>query len=98
MKKFASLLLLALAAQAHAQLSVDDSVTFKIKNVNSGLVLSIPNATQTAGTRLAQSNDDGASDKLWHFIPMGSGQYNIENMATHQVMGVSSGSKANGAL
>ncbi|MEO7577894.1 MAG: family 43 glycosylhydrolase [Massilia sp.] len=98
MKRFAFILLFALAAQARAQSTVDDSVTFKIKNVKSGLVLNIPGANQTAGATLAQSNDDGASDKLWHFVPMGNGQYNIENMATHQVMGVSSGSTANGAL
>ncbi len=99
MKKYAYgfVLLFALVAQARAQVTVSDSVQFKIKNVNSGLVLAIPGASQSAGTGVIQWSDTGSAEQLWHFIPMGSGQYNIENMATHQLMGVSSGSKSNGA-
>ena len=99
MKKltFGLALLVALVGNAGAQTSVSDSVEFKIKNANSGLVLSIPGANQAAGTSVIQWTDNGTTDQMWHFIPMGNGQYNIENMATHQVMGVASGSKSNGA-
>ncbi|CAN7421027.1 family 43 glycosylhydrolase [Pseudoduganella sp. LjRoot289] len=100
MKKFAFgffAVLAALAAPARAQVTVSDSVQFKIKNVNSGLALGIPGASQSAGTGAIQWTDNGAGDQLWHFIPMGSGRYNIENLATHQVLGVANGSKTNGA-
>lgn len=91
-------ILLGMLSQAHAQVSVSDAVEFKLKNVKSGLVLSVPNASQTAGTSLIQWTDNSTADQRWHFIPMGSGRYNIENLATHQVLGISGGSRTNGAL
>src|ERR1700685_4630138 len=96
-------LLVCLAAGAtltlsgYAQVSVSDSVEFKLKNVNSGLVLGISGQSQTAGTSVVQWADNGTTDHLWHFMPMGSNQYNIENMLTHQVLGVQSASTSNGA-
>jgi len=99
MKRFAVglVLLTALATQARAQVAVSDAVQFKIKNVNSGLMLAIPGASQAAGTNVIQWSDTGGSEQLWHFIPMGGGRYNIENLATHQLLGVSGGSKSAGA-
>ena len=97
MKKLIFSLLVVLAAQAGAQVNVSSSVKFKIKNVNSGLVLSIPGASQGAGTSVIQWTDNGTADQFWHFMPMGNGQYSIENLATHQVLGVAGGSKSNGA-
>jgi arabinan endo-1,5-alpha-L-arabinosidase len=46
---------------------------------------------------VVQWTDNGTADHLWHFMPMGNGQYNIENMLTHQVLGVSNASTADGA-
>ena len=89
--------LFVLGSIAAAQVTVSDSVEFKIKNVNSGLVLGISGQSQTAGTSVVQWTDNGTPDHLWHFMPMGNGQYNIENMLTHQVLGISGASKSNGA-
>jgi len=74
MKKFIFLLLVVLAAHAGAQVNVSSSVKFKIRNVNSGLVLSIPGASQIAGTSVIQWTDNGTADQFWHFMPMGSGR------------------------
>ena len=77
--------------------TMDTGVQYKIKNLNSGLVLGIAGASQAAGTLVVQGTDTGAAEQLWHFMPMGNNQYNIENMLTHQVLGVASASTADGA-
>ena len=87
----------ALAAQVHAQATIDTSVQFKIKNVNSGLVLGVKGQNQTAGTIVLQWADNGAPDHLWHFVPMNNGQYQIENLLTHQLIGVAGGVTTDGA-
>ena len=100
MKRFlgsVALMIAMLCPSAYAQVTVSTSVEFKLQNVNSGLVLGLSGASQTAATKAVQWADNGASDHLWHFMPMGSGEYNIENMVTHQVLGVSNASTANGA-
>lgn len=88
---------LCLGVCAYAQVAVDDTYSYKIKNANSGLVLGISGMNQTAGTAVVQWSDNGTADHLWHFLPMGNNQYNIENMYTHQVLGISNASTANGA-
>jgi arabinan endo-1,5-alpha-L-arabinosidase len=85
------------AFSAHAAITINTSVQYKIKNVNSGLVLGIDGASQAAGSKVIQWTDNGTADHLWHFMPMGNGQYNIENMLTHQVLGVTNASTADGA-
>ena len=85
------------SVHAATPITVNTSVQYKIKNVNSGLVLGISGASQTAGAKVVQWADNGTTDHLWHFMPMGNGQYNIENMLTHQVLGVSSASTTDGA-
>lgn len=90
-------ILAALPAVVQAQITMNDSVEYKIKNVNSSLILGISGASQTAGADAIQWADNGTTDHLWHFIPMGDGEYNIENMLTHQVLGVSGASTSNGA-
>ena len=89
--------LAGMAFSAHAAITINTSVQYKIKNVNSGLVLGIDGASQAAGSKVVQWTDNGTADHLWHFMPMGNGQYNIENMLTHQVLGVSNASTADGA-
>jgi len=76
---------------------MDTSVQYKIKNLDSGLLLGIAGASQTAGTPAVQGSDSSGPEQLWHFMPMGNSQYNIENMLTHQVLGVTSASTAEGA-
>ncbi len=39
----------------------------------------------------------GTTDTNWHFMPMGNDEYNVENMLTHQVLGILSASTAIGA-
>jgi arabinan endo-1,5-alpha-L-arabinosidase len=95
---FASMAILAtLTVIAHAQVTMNYSVEYKIKNVNSGLVLGVSGASQTAGAQLVQWADNGTADHLWHFMPIGTNVYNIENMNSHQVIGVSGASTSDGA-
>jgi arabinan endo-1,5-alpha-L-arabinosidase len=79
------------------QAKIDNSYQLKIKNVSSGLLLSITGQSQTAGAGLSQAADTGAADQLWHVMPMTGLQYNIENLLTHQVAGITSASTASGA-
>jgi len=91
-------ILATLPAFAHAQVTMSTSVEYKIKNVNSGLILGISGASQTAGASVVQkATSTTTSDIDWHFIPMGNNEYNIENMLTHQLLGVSGASTSNGA-
>lgn len=77
---------------------LNDSYTYTLANAASGSDLSISGQSQTVGTALTQQAASGAGPEIdWHFIPMSSGQYNVENMLTHQVMGVSSASTSTGA-
>ena len=61
-----------------------------------GLVLGISGQSQTAGANVVQEST-GTSDTYWHFIPMNNSQYNMENMLTHQLMGISNASTSIGA-
>lgn len=78
--------------------AMGDTYTYTLKNAASGMVLGISGQSQTVSTNVVQeSSSTTTTDIQWHFIPMGSSEYNIENMLTHQVMGVSSASTASGA-
>jgi arabinan endo-1,5-alpha-L-arabinosidase len=81
--------------------AMNDSDPYTLTNLASGLALSVSGQSQTAGAALAQetiqAGSSSSSDALWHFLPMSNSQYNIENMLTHQVAGVSSASTAAGA-
>jgi arabinan endo-1,5-alpha-L-arabinosidase len=70
--------------------NVSDTYNLTFTNDASGMVLGIAGQSQVAGTALAQESGTGATDDNWHAMPMGSSQnqYNIENMLTHQVMGI----------
>jgi len=80
--------------------TVGDTNQFTLTNVSSGLVLGIAGQSQVAGAALAQESATGATDDMWHAMPMGTSQneYNIENMLTHQVMGISNASTAAGTM
>lgn len=78
--------------------SVDDANQYTLTNAASGMVLGISGQSQTAGANVVQEpSATTTSDIDWHFMPMGNGDYNIENMLTHQVVGISSASTATGA-
>jgi arabinan endo-1,5-alpha-L-arabinosidase len=80
--------------------SVSDTYQFTLTNASSGLVLGIAGQSQTAGAALAQEIATSATtDASWHAMPMGTNQlqYHVENMLTHQVMGISNASTAIGA-
>ncbi|MGB0072058.1 MAG: family 43 glycosylhydrolase [Terracidiphilus sp.] len=78
--------------------AVDDSDQYTLMNAASGMELGISGQSQTAGTDLVQeATAKTTTDVDWHFIPMNNDVYNIENMLTHQVMGVSNASTAAGA-
>ena len=81
---------------------ISDAYGFTLTNVSSGLVLGIAGQSQVAGTALAQETNAGSAttDDMWHAMPMGSTQeqYNLENLLTHQLMGISAASTATGAV
>jgi arabinan endo-1,5-alpha-L-arabinosidase len=78
--------------------SVDDSNQYTLTNSVSGMVLGISGQSQSAGTNVVQEPSSTAtSDIDWHFMPMSNNTYNIEDMLTHQVMGILSASTSTGA-
>lgn len=78
--------------------SMSDSYEYTLTNAASGMVLGIASQSQTAGADVAQeSASSGTGDIDWHFIPMNNDQYNVENMLTHQVMGISNAATTSGA-
>jgi arabinan endo-1,5-alpha-L-arabinosidase len=82
--------------------SISDAFGFTLTNASSSLVLGIAGQSQVAGTALAQETNAGAAttDDTWHAMPMGANQleYNVENLLTHQVMGIANASTDAGAV
>jgi arabinan endo-1,5-alpha-L-arabinosidase len=82
--------------------TVLDSNQYQIKNAASGMVLGIEGQSQSAGASLVQESNTGSTDSMWHFMQQVdlSGDYraNIENMLTHQVIGLSSAPPVQGAV
>ena len=78
--------------------SMGDTYTYTFKNAASSMVLGISGQLQTAGTNVVQeSSSTTTNDIYWHFMPMGSNEYNVENMLTHQVLGILNASASTGA-
>jgi arabinan endo-1,5-alpha-L-arabinosidase len=78
--------------------SVSDTDQFTLTNNVSGMVLGISGQSQTAGTNVVQeASSTTTSDIDWHFLPMGNSKYNVENMLTHQVLGILNASTSAGA-
>ncbi|MGH9599331.1 MAG: family 43 glycosylhydrolase [Terracidiphilus sp.] len=78
--------------------SMNDSVQYTLTNASSSMVLSIAGQSQTAGADVVQEpSGTTTADIDWHVIPMNNNQFNVENMLTHQVMGVNSASTSAGA-
>lgn len=79
-----------------------DSDQFQIKNVASSTVLGIAGQSQLAGTDIVQESNTNSTDSMWHFMQQvdSTGNYlaNIENMLTHQVIGLSATPPAGGVV
>jgi arabinan endo-1,5-alpha-L-arabinosidase len=65
---------------------------YQIKNAASGMVLGISSQSQTAGANVVQEANTNSTDSMWHLVPnvYADDRMNIENMLTHQVIGLSS--------
>lgn len=80
--------------------AMGDTDTYTFKNAASGLELGINGQSQTAGTDVVQESA-GTSDTYWHLMPINTTssayEYNVENMLTHQVLGILNASTSTGA-
>ena len=78
--------------------TVGDTYTYTLTNAASGMVLGINNQSQAASTDVVQESSSATTADIdWHFLPMNNSEYNLENMLTHQVMGIASASTSSGA-
>ncbi|HEV2215143.1 MAG TPA: family 43 glycosylhydrolase [Terracidiphilus sp.] len=78
--------------------TMSDSVVYTLTNVAGSMTLGISAQSQTAGAALAlEASSASSTDEGWHVIPMGNNQYDVENMLTHQVVGISNASTSAGA-
>jgi arabinan endo-1,5-alpha-L-arabinosidase len=78
--------------------AMGDTDTYTFKNAASSMVVGVSGQLQTAGTNVVQeSSSTTTNDIYWHFMPMGNSQYNVENMLTHQVLGILNASTSTGA-
>jgi arabinan endo-1,5-alpha-L-arabinosidase len=80
--------------------TVSDTYDLTFTNDSSGMVLGIAGQSQLAAAALAQESATGSTDDNWHAMPMGAmqNQYNVENMLTHQVMGITGAETTAGAV
>lgn len=70
---------------------------FKIKNLNSGLLLAVQDASTANSAQLQQFEDNGADDHLWRVESKGEGLFLIRNKNSQKLVGVDGVSTANGA-
>ena len=73
------------------------SGTYKITNRKSGLSLTVPGSSATAGTQLVQSAYSGGLNQQWNIIPNSNGTYRVKNNSSSQSVDVNGGSSADGA-
>ena len=78
--------------------AVGDTYQYTLTNAGSNMMLGVSGQSQTAGTDVVQEASTTTTNDIdWHFMPMGNDTFNIENMLTHQVMGILNASTASGA-
>ena len=70
----------------------------QIKNAASGLVLGISGQSQAGGANIIQETNTSSTDSMWHLVPnvYADGRFNLENMLTHELIGLSSTEDSNG--
>jgi len=78
--------------------AMSDTDTYTLKNAASSMVLGISGQSQTASANVVQeASTTTTNDIYWHFMPMGGNEFNVENMLTHQVLGILNASTSTGA-
>jgi arabinan endo-1,5-alpha-L-arabinosidase len=82
--------------------TIDDTYQLTFTNVASNLLLGVASQSQAAVADMVQEAS-GTTDTFWHVMPMGNltissvaynSSYNVENLLTHQVMGIYNASTA----
>jgi hypothetical protein len=72
--------------------------SYRIANLNSGLLLDTVGSGTAAGTLVQQATANGASaSQLWNVTDAGNGQYKIVNSKSGQVLGIQNASTSQGA-
>lgn len=68
------------------------SYQYQLKNAASGMVLGVSGPSQAEGASIVQESNTSSTDSMWHLVPnvYADGRFNIENMLTHQIIGLSS--------
>ncbi|MBR7828781.1 glycoside hydrolase family 127 protein [Actinospica sp. MGRD01-02] len=70
---------------------------FRLRNVNSGLVMGVSGMSWDDSAQVVQFDDNGTADHLWQFIDNGDGNVRIRNANSGLVLGVSAMSTADSA-
>lgn len=71
------------------------TVLFKLQNTNSGMLVSLDQASHANSARTHHHSDTGARDRLWQFIRVSGGYFKIRNPETGFVAGVQAKSRSN---
>ncbi|WP_083870313.1 family 43 glycosylhydrolase [Haloterrigena salina] len=71
--------------------------TYRISNVNSGLLLEVGDADTSEGATVNQWSDTGHPCQEWELIEHGDGTYRLENVHSGHVLSVADGSTSEGA-
>ncbi|HET9171364.1 MAG TPA: RICIN domain-containing protein [Actinospica sp.] len=71
--------------------------TYRLQNVNSGLLLGVNGASTSSGAAALQWSNNGTRDHLWDLVGDGNGYYKIANENSGLVLGVAGASTSAGA-
>jgi hypothetical protein len=70
---------------------------YNIVNVNSNMVLDVPNVSNQQGLQLEQWTSNGGANQQWLFTSVGDGYYTITSRSSNQLVSVSGASTADSA-
>ncbi|MFC4108211.1 RICIN domain-containing protein [Micromonospora zhanjiangensis] len=71
--------------------------SYRIGNVNSGLLLDTQNSGTAQGTAVVQATASGSPTQVWSLVPAGNDQYKLVNQASGLVLGIQNASTSQGA-
>jgi hypothetical protein len=71
---------------------------FQIVNVNSGLLLSVPQTPTADAAQAQQLHDAGTLDQRWQLIAAGAGAFKLVNLGSGLVLAVANASRTHSAL
>jgi hypothetical protein len=80
-----------------SQAIVADGVWYRVRNRNSGLVLGVAGMSTSDSAQVVQFTDNGTTDHLWQFVPVGNDWYKVQNQNSGLVLAVDAMSQANSA-